>query len=208
MVDALVAEKPAGVAAGAIKLVKDEKAPAHGRALGARLLAGLKDAAAAPTLRKVVAAEARRETSVLVAAAARALATLPDAGAGPSLAAATTAWVAYFDKKRMGETMRFSDWERSLLTLAAVVSAWADVGGAAAPEALEKGVVARVFQAPPKVETSERVPQDPSLARVALATSVARAYAAAKAPDARWATLLSALAADEKARAAAEAERK
>lgn len=207
-VEALATEKPAGAAEGAVKCLKDEKAPPHGRALAARLLGRLKDAAAVPALRKLVAAEARRETSVLAVAAAQALASVPDAEAGPALAAASTAWVAYFDKHRLGETMRFSDWERSLRTLAAIVGAWADVGGAGAPDALEKGVVARVFLAAPKVETSDRVPQDPSLARTALATAVGRAYAAAKAPDAKWTALLGALAADEQAKAAATAERK
>ncbi|MFO0932698.1 MAG: hypothetical protein U1E39_08305 [Planctomycetota bacterium] len=208
MVDALAAEKPAGAAEGALKLLKDEKASPHGRALAARLLGLMKDAAAVPVLRKVVAAEARRETSVLAVAAARALAALPDAEAGPALAAATTAWVAYFDRHRMGESMRFSDWERGVGTLAAIVGAWADVGGAGPPDALDKGVVARVFAAAPKVETSDRVPQDPGLARAALATAVGRAYAAGKAPDARWTALLAALASDEKAKAAAAAERK
>ena len=207
-VEALATEKPAGVAEGALKLLKDEKAAPHGRALAARLLARLKDAAAAPVLRKVVAAEARRDTSVLAVAAARALAAIPDAEAGPALAAATTAWVGYFDRHRAGEAMAFSDWERSLGTLAAIVSAWADVGGAAAPETLEKGVVARVFQAAPKVETSDRVPQDPSVARTALATAVGRAYAEGRAAEAKWTALLAALASDERARAAAAAERK
>jgi len=207
-VDALAAEKPAGVAEGALKVLKDEKAPTHGRAQAARLLGLLGDAAPAATLRKVVAAEARREASVLVAAAARALAAVRDAEAGPALGGAVTAWVAYFDRKRMGETMRFSDWERSVRTLAVVVNAWAELGGGGAADVLDKTVVARAFAAPPKVETSERVPQDPGVARATLAAAVGRAYAAAKAPDARWAALLAALASDERAKAAAEAERK
>ena len=104
--------------------------------------------------------------------------------------------------------MCFSDWERSLLTLAGIVSAWADLGGAGAPERLDKDVVGKLFAAPCKVQTSERVPQDPSFARSALATAVGKAYAAAKAPAARWDSLLSALSSDEKAKAAAETERK
>jgi hypothetical protein len=79
----------------------------------------------------------------------------------------------------MGETMRFSDWERSLGTLAAIVGAWADVGGAGAPDALEKGLVARVFLAPPKVETAPR-PQDLACARGA--RDCRRPRAAGKAP--------------------------
>jgi len=93
-------------------------------------------------------------------------------------------------------------------TLAALVGAWADLGGAHAAEVLDKAVVARVFAAAPKVETSDRVPQDPSLARTELARAVARAYAAEKAPPAAWETLLASLAGDANAKAAATEERR
>ncbi len=108
----------------------------------------------------------------------------------------------------MGEAMRFSDWERSLRTLAAVVGAWGDLGGAGSVDLLDKAVVARVFGAAPKIETSDRVPQDPSLARTLLAGAVAHAYAAAKAPGPRWDALLAALSTDANAKAAAGAEKK
>jgi hypothetical protein len=103
--------------------------------------------------------------------------------------------------------MRFSDWERSLLTLAGVVTAWAELGGHGAPDAIDRSVVAKIFSNPPTVEVSERVPQDPSSARSALASAIGKAYAAAKAPPARWDALLASLASDEKAKAAAEGER-
>ena len=63
-----------------MKVLKDEKASPFARAEAARLLGLLADAAAAPALRKVVAGEARRDTSRLATACARALATLSDAG--------------------------------------------------------------------------------------------------------------------------------
>ena len=204
----LAAGKPAGAVEGAAKLLKDEKASPFARAEAARLLGLLGDAAALPALRKALAAEARRDTSVLAAACARALATLKDPGAADALAAATKAWAAFFEGKRMGDGMRFSDWERSVRTLAVVVEASADLGGAQPVDLLDKAVVARVFAAGPKVETSERVPQDPDLARAELARAVARAYAAAKAPAARWDALLASLPANAGSKAAAEAERK
>ncbi|HVG94608.1 MAG TPA: hypothetical protein VND21_09180, partial [Planctomycetota bacterium] len=206
--ETLAARKPAGAADAVVKVVKDEKVPTHGRAEAARLLGLLGDASAAAVLRRVVAAPAERETSVLAGAAAQALAALKDEGGVEALGKATTAWVAYFDRKRSGETMRFSDWERSLSTLARIVGAWADLGGKGAPEALDASVVARIFAAPPRIETSDRVPQDPSRARTELAAAAGRAYQAAGAPGPRWESLLGALTTDANAKAAAAAERK
>lgn len=207
MVAALSTSKPAGVVEGAVKVLKDEKASPFGRAEAARLLGLLGDAAALPALRKALSGEARRDASVLAAAAAGALVALKDAGANEAFAAATKAWAGYFESKRMSDAMRFSDWERSAFTLARVVSAWGDLGGAGCVDVLDKLVVARVFAAGPKVETSERVPQDPGLARAELARAVGHAYAAAKAPSAKWDALLASLSADAGARAAAEAAR-
>jgi hypothetical protein len=118
------------------------------------------------------------------------------------------AWTAYFEDKVASGGMRYSDWERSVSTLAEVVEAWAAVGGKDAVAVLEKSVVPKVFEANVKVETSDRVPQDPGRARVALAKAVAQAYAKAGAPAARWDALLAALASDPKAKAAAEAARR
>ena len=64
-----------------------------------------------------------------------------------------------------------------------------------------------MFGKPPAVETSERVPQDPSRARVALAGALGKAYAACGADDAAWTQLLDTLADDAKAKAAAAAAR-
>jgi len=207
-VAALAATKPAGAVEGAVKVLKDEKASPYARAEAARLLGLLADAGAGTALRKVVAGEARRDTSRLAAACAQALASLGDAGAADALAAATRAWGAWFEGKRAGPAMSFSDWERGLRTLTALVTAWATLGGAHAPEVLDKLVVARVFAAGPKVETSDRVPQDPSVARTGLARAVAKAYVAGKASAPAWDALLAALAADANAKAAAVEERK
>jgi len=207
-VTALAATKPAGAVEGAVKVLKDEKASPFARAEAARLLGLLADAGGGPALRKAVAGEARRDTSRLTVECARALATLGDAAAADALAAATRTWAAWFEGKRSGASMSFSDWERGLRTLAAVVTAWATLGGAHAPEVLDKLVVARVFAAGPKVDTSDRVPQDPGVARAELARAVAKAYAAAKAPAAAWDALLASLATDANARAAAAEERK
>lgn len=207
-VTALAATKPAGAVEGAVKVLKDEKLSPYARAEAARLLGLLLDAGAGPALRKVVAGEARRDTSRLAAASARALADLGDAGAADALATATRAWAAWFEGKRAGPAMSFSDWERGLRTLATLVTAWATLGGAHAPEVLDKVVVARVFAAGPKVETSDRVPQDPGVARVELARAVGKAYAAGKASALAWDALLAALSADANAKAAAVEARK
>ncbi len=204
----LAANRLAGVVEGVTKLLKDEKASPFARAEAAKLLGQLGDPAAIPALRKAVAGEARRDTSRLAAAAAHALAELKDAGAGEALVKATTGWAAYVEGKRMAETMRFSDWERGVRTLAFVVGAWADLGGSTSSDLLDKVIVTRIFAGAPKVETSDRVPQDPGLARLELARSVARAYAGAKATPRQWDALLASLASDANAKAAAEGERK
>ena len=206
-VAAIVEGKPAGAVEGLVKVLKDEKVPAYGRAEAARALGLLKDATAAPALRKAVEAPAARAASVLTAAAARALAALPDPEAGDALGRGVQAWTAYFEDKVMGEGMRYSDWQRSVTTLSELVAAWAALGAKDAVPTLEKSVVAKVFAANVKVETSERVAQDPSQARASLAKAVGAAYVKAQAPDAKWEALLAALAADPKARAAAEGAR-
>jgi predicted esterase len=206
-VAALVDAKPAGVVEGLVKIVKDEKAAPYGRAEAARALGLLKDVTAAPALRKALEAPATRLGSVVATAAARALAALPDPEPGEAFAKGVEAWTLYFEDKVAGSGMRFSDWQRSVGTLAAVVEAWAAVPGKDVVAVLDRTVVARVLAASVKVETSERVPQDPSAARTALAKAVATAYAKAKAPDARWNALLEALSSDPKARAAAESAR-
>ncbi len=207
-VTALAATKPAGALEGAVKVLKDEKASPYARAEAARLLGLLADASAAPALRKAVTGEARRDTSRLASTSARALVAMKDAGGVDTLSTATRTWAAWFEGKRQGPSMSFSDWERGLRTLSALVTAWADLGGEHAAEVLDKFVVARVFAAGPKVETSDRVPQDPSVARTELARAVARAYAVSRAPAAAWDALLASLAGDANAKAAATEERK
>ena len=94
-----------------------------------------------------------------------------------------------------------------MTTLAEIVQAWAALGAKDGVAVLEKSVVTKVFAANVKVDTSNRVPQDPSQALTALAKAVGAAYAKAQAPAARWEALLSSLAADTKAQAAAAAAR-
>lgn len=206
-VTALVEAKPAGVVEGLAKIVKDDKASPIARAEAARALFLLKDASAAPALRKALEAPAVRMGSVLAMSAARALAELHDPESGEAFVKAVEAWTAYFEEKVAGGTMRFSDWQRAVGTLANVVDAWSEVPSKELVAVLDRAVVARVLAVKLKVEVSDRVPQDPSTARVALAKAVGTAYAKAKAPDARWQALLDALVVDEKAQAAAAAAR-
>ena len=57
--------KPASAVEGLVRVLKDEKAPAYGRAEAARALGLLGDASSAAALRHAVALEARRDTSVV-----------------------------------------------------------------------------------------------------------------------------------------------
>ena len=75
----------------------------------------------------------------------------------------------------------------------------------AKPTALDRIVVARVFQPQHKVQTSERVPQDPSRARVAMAQAIGEAYKRTNADGALWERLVNALANDSKAQSTASA---
>ena len=115
-------------------------------------------------------------SSALVKASAQALAAMKDPEAHEALERGVAAWTAYFEAKLSGSEMRFSDWTRSLGTLAAIVEAWGALGAKGAVAALEKGLVPKVLGRSTKVGTSERVPQDPSTAFVALALAVAKAY--------------------------------
>jgi dienelactone hydrolase len=204
------AAKPEGAAEGLAKLLKDEKLTPHARAEVARAVGLLGEAGlpAAAALRKAIASPAAREASALVVAAAQASALVKDPEAHEALQRAVAAWVAYFEDKLSGEQMRFSDWQRSLGTLASLVGAWADLGGRDATTALEKGLVPKVLGRTTKVDTSERVPQDPSKAFQALAKAVARCYAAGKASAGAWDALLAACGQDGPSKAAVEAARK
>ena len=204
----LAETKPAGTVDALLKVLRDEKVPGHGRAETARALGLLGDAAAASGLRKALLLAPARDLSALAVQAARALALLKDAEAAEAFGQAVEHWTAWLEDKRSGADMRFSDWQRGVGTLAALVAGWAAVGGKDAPAVLEKSVVARVFANTPKIETSDRVPQDPSVVRTALAQAAGAAYAAAGAPAERWAALLAALEGDPKARAAAAASKR
>jgi hypothetical protein len=203
-------KKPEGAGEAVAKVLKDEKVPPHARAEAARAAGRLGEAGlpAAAALRKAVAAPATLEASGLVAAAAEALALVKDPEAGEALEKGLAAWILYFEDKQMGSGMRFSDWERSLGALTALAAAWGGCGAKGAVGPLEKGVVARVLGRTTKVETSERVPQDPGVAFRALAKAVAACFAAAKAPDAAWDALQKACGSDTKAQADVTAARK
>jgi hypothetical protein len=154
-----------------------------------------------------VSAEATRDGSRLAVEAAKALVALKDPQAGASLAQGIEAWTKYYESKVMGSKVRISDWERTLYTLAELVAAWHALAAPGDVAALEKTVVKRVLLPQHEVETSDRVPQDPSEARTALATKVGEAFAARNASPKSWDALLAALANDEKARGAAAALR-
>ena len=140
--------------------------PLDGRAYAARALGLLGDVAGAPALRKAVAEPATRDESMLAEACARALVALEDAEAPDALAKGIEAWTAYYEDKVMGDAMRYSDWRRSTHVLAELLGAWAELAAPDAdPRCLERSVVDHVLAPEHKVQTSERVPQDPSVTR-------------------------------------------
>jgi hypothetical protein len=195
----------AAAAAPVAKLVKDAKLSPDARAWAARALGGLGDPAHAKPLRRVVAGEAERTLSRLVVEAARALARLQDPDAGPALAKGIEAWTVYFEDKEEGGKMAFSDWQRTLPTLAAIVRTWTEGAAEGDVAVLDATVVRRVLAPDVAVQTSERVPQDAMRALVDLTQAVARAYAKWGADDSVVERLREAVKAHPKARAALSA---
>ncbi len=199
--------KPEGAVAGVSKVVGSAGVVFTGRAFAARALAALGDPAGAPALRKAVALEASKEQSLVAVACAKALTTLKDAEGLSALERGLEAWTKYVESKRM-DPMRYSDWRRSANVLVALAEAWVALAPAdRKADALDKTIVARVLAPQDTIQTSQRVPQDPSAQRAALARAVAQAYKRTNAPAGRWEALLKALSNDAKARSAAESLR-
>jgi len=170
--------RPDGAVGGVVKVLKDKRVSHDARAWAARALGELGDAAACANLRKVVVAEAVRDQSRVAVEAARALAALGDAEAGPALHRAIQAWTQYYEDRVEGTKVAFSDWQRAVPTLTELIDAWAALPTPGDPRALDATVVKRVLAPGHVVDTSERVPQDPSAARKALVAAVTKAYVA------------------------------
>ncbi len=204
----ILEHKPEGAVAGLAKVLGNAGVPFDGRAYAARALGKLGDPAGAPALRKAVALPAIKSQSRVARESAAALLALNDAEALPALGKGLEAWAGYYEDKVTSRGMSYSDWRRAANVLADLATAWA---GLAAPDSnagfLEKVLVERVLQPQHPVQTSRRVPQDPSVSRTALARAIAKAYKLTQAPAERWTKLLGALANDGKARAAVEALR-
>jgi dienelactone hydrolase len=203
----LAEAKPEGAAAAVAKVLKDARATFDARAWAARALGRLGDTAGVKALRKAVAGEAVRDQSRIAVEAARALAALQDADGGDALARGIASWVAYYEDKAAGGKIRYEDWARVVPTLAELVDAWGRLPGKGDARALERAVVARVLEPAHDVETSQRIPQDPSRSRAALAGAVARAFAAWDADELLRERLRESVKADPKAVAAVDAAR-
>lgn len=205
----LAEARPEGAAGAVGKVLGNAKLGFDTQAYAARALGVLGDPAGAPSLRKAVARPASKAQSMVAVESAKALVALGDREALKALAKGAAAWNAYFSSKLSGERMHFSDWKRSLLTLSSIVEAWAALATAEADVgALATICVRTVFGQTVEVRTSERVPQDPNRMRTDLARALGKAHQVAAADAKTWDTLLEALEAWPKARAAAEAERK
>ncbi len=206
----IVALQVADEAVGPVaKVAGNAGLPFDARAYAARTLGRLGLSAGLSALRKVVALPAEKQQSMVAVEAAKALSALKQEDGQDALLRAIEQWCGYYESKLMGEQMRYSDWRRSINTLAALVRAFADLATSeSAVKRLEKNVVARVFEAKTQVETSSRVPQDPNAARKRLAAAVGAAYAVAGANDDAWARLAASLDNDPSAQAAAQSERR
>ena len=170
--------RPDGAVGAVVKVLKDKRVSHDARAWAARALGELADDAASAPLRKALVAEAVRAQARVAVEAARALAAIGDEEAGASLGRAIEAWTKYYEDHIEGTKVRFSDWQRAVPTLTALVDAWASLPGKGNARSLDATVVKRVLGPKHTVETSERVPQDPQAARKALVAAVTRAYAA------------------------------
>jgi len=168
--------KPEGAADAVAKVLKDARASPDAHAWAARALGRLGDASACKALQKALVQEAARDQARVAVEAARALVALADEEGGRSFERALEAWTAYYEDSVEGGKVAFSDWERSVPTLTALVDAWASLPGRGDPAALDGTVVKRVLARHDEVETSERVPQDPAAARTALVRAVTKAY--------------------------------
>lgn len=201
----IVALRPAGAAEALAKVLKAAKVNAPARAEAARALGALGEVGpASAALKRALGAEADRGESVVVVAAARAAAALGDADALGPIEAALQRWSAFHLGKLSGGALDFADWERSLGVLVPLVEAWATLAPPGhATSALGRHVVEAVLAPAHKVNVSDRVPQDPSLLRTALAKALRAAYTKAGAADEAWTALEASLAHDAQAQAAA-----
>ncbi|MHC5009698.1 MAG: hypothetical protein ACYTG6_01975 [Planctomycetota bacterium] len=206
-VERLATLKPEGAAKAVARVLGDPRVPFDARAQAARALGRLEDASAVKSLRKALVAEPSQMQAAVATEAARALERLQDAEAGRAFERAVEAWTAFYESKLMGDGMRFSDWERIVPTLASIVASWAATPVQGDASDLDRTVVRRLLAAGHLVSTSERVPQDPSVARAALAGAVATAYAAWGADDDAWERLQDAVKDDDRARRAVAARR-
>ena len=201
-VGALAEQKPEGAAAAVGKVLASAGAVASGRGFAARALGALGDPAGAAALRKAVAMPASRDTSFVTVECARALVALKDAEALGALERGLQAWAGYYESKHM-TPMRYSDFRRAASVLVELAEAWAALAPADADAgALGKTIVARVLAPQHAVQTSSRVPQDPSALRVALVQAVGKAYKRTNAAAAAWDALAASVSQDDGAKAA------
>lgn len=201
-VAALAEAKPEGAAAAVGKVLTNAGAVASGRGFAARALGALGGEDGLPALRKAVAMPASKETSFVAVECARALVALKDAQALDALARGIRAWTEYYESKHM-TPMRYSDFRRAAHVLVELAQAWSTLAPADADAgALAKTIVARVLAPQHEVQTSSRVPQDPSALRVALVRAVGAAYKRTNAKPAAWDALQEAVSQDSAARGA------
>ena len=206
----IVAQKPDGASSAVAKLLGQGGVPFDARGYAARCLGELGAKEQADALAKAVLTAPSKNQSFVAIEAARALARVGTGQQRRSLDRALDSWTKFFESKVPGSSpVAFSDWERSLHTLAALVESWGALSvGAGEGKAVCKTVVSRVLAPNHDVRTSKRVPQDPSLARTALASAIAQAFAKAKASEREWALLADAVASDPRAKASVESARK
>ncbi|MDA1194522.1 MAG: dienelactone hydrolase family protein [Planctomycetota bacterium] len=205
---ALAEHQPEGAAAAVGKVLGTPAVPFTGRGYAARALGALQGEEGLAALRKAVVVEASKEQSFVAIECAQAIARRKDPEGTAALSRAVELWVGYYESHHM-EPLAYSDWQRSVSVLTALCEAWADLATPESkPEVLGRSVVARVLALQHEVRVSERVPQDPAAARLALATALGRAYKGAEAPDVLWDKLLEALSNDAAAKSAAEGQRR
>ena len=188
---ALQRDRPEGVASAVAKLLRTVKAPPSARAEAARLLGALADVASArPALERAVGIAPARTESAVVQAAARALAQLQVTEGRVRLEKALTAWTVFYESKLVSERVHFSDSARVIPVLTTLADALGRLApGPTSVKVIERQIMAKVLRPAHTVRTSERVPQDPSRMREALAAAAQAVLEAADAPPETLAAL-------------------
>ena len=167
------------VGSALVRVLKNRKATADGRALAARVLGEIGFEKAL----KPLTAAAREGHPELHRDVVTALRKLEGPGVADAILGGVDSLIRYFEERRTGErSMSYSDWDRILPLVAFGIDALDGVEGVQAVARLQRGAVEKILLPRFTVPHSTRVRQNPERARSTLIRSVCAALARV-APD-------------------------